>query len=175
MRICRFALIALVLALRVSPLSAQPGSLLEAKLEIRVLDFVVEPDRRAEVAVLYDRDNAESLKDANQILNAFREAAGTARSKFLPKLVERHLLPQEIGLKAVVLPRGIADADDDILSYGVDNRTLILAGGTECVKHRQCGIGVATTPEIQIGVCGDLIRRSNIRFADGFQLMVKEF
>jgi len=163
----------ILLALLAFPAFAQP--MLEAKLEIRVLDFMIEPASRGEVAVLFDRDNADSLKEANEMLRAFQQSAGLAHSRFAPKLVERHALDQEHDLKAVVLSRFIAESDDDILLYGVSHRTLVLAGGVECVQRKQCAVGVATTPEIQIAVRGDMIRQSGIRFADGFTLMVKEF
>lgn len=154
---------------------AQPAPVLQAKIGIRILDFLVDPGDRANVAVLYDRDNADSLRDADAMLHAFQDSAALAHSRFQPRLVERHALRQEKDFKAVVVGRFIADPDDEIVGYGIANHTLVLSTGLDCVRRRQCGVGVAAEPEVEIAVCPDLIRKSGISFADGFQLMAREF
>jgi hypothetical protein len=164
----------LLVASHTGPSLAQAPNL-DVKIEIRVLDFIAEPIGRSDVAVLYDRDVAGSMADALQIVKAFDDSLGLARSKLLPKLVELHALPQEAGLKAVVVGRNIADPHDDILRYGIANRTLVMSAGLDCVRNRHCMVGVAASPEPEIGVMSDIIRRSGIRFADGLQLMVKEY
>ena len=155
--------------------AAQPAPALEAKIEIRVLDFVAEPADRATVGVLYDRDNAASLKEANAILQAFVEAAGMARKSFTPKLVERHTLDRETGLKGLVLTPSLPASLDDVSRYGIKNHAVILSSGLDCVRRHQCTVGVVTAPEVEIGVSPDIIRKSGIRFADGFQVMAKEY
>jgi hypothetical protein len=164
----------IAIALGGAAAQAQPADALEAKIGIRVLDFLVDPGSRGNVAVLYDRDNAESLRDAGALLRAFQDAAGLARSRFQPKLVERRALAQESDLKAVVVGGFITDPNDEILRYAISNHTLVLSTGLDCVRRRQCAVGVAAEPEVEIDICPDLIRRSGIRFADGFQLMAKE-
>lgn len=157
------------------PARAEKEPMLEAKIEMRVLDFVAEPFDRKDVAVLYDRANPRSQHDASIILQALMGSASLARHKFSAKLIELGDLKTIKGLKAVVVPAFSDDIYDDILRYAIANRTLVLSIGLDCVKRGRCMVGVATDPEIEIGVSSANVRKSGIRFDDGFQLMVKEY
>lgn len=169
--------VALVLLLVGEPplVLADGNPVLEAKIEMRVMDFISEPADRMEVAVLYEGGNAESLHDAGRILQALQQSAGLARSKFTARLMEIRMLNGADGLKAVVLAAGIDDADAKVLRYGIEHHTLVMSAGLDCVRNGQCMVGVKIAPEVEIGVNSDIIRRSSIRFADGFQWMVKEY
>jgi len=152
---------------------AAPASPLEVKIELRVLDFIAEPADRSAVAVLYDRERAGSAEEAAAILRALQDTADPARAKISPRLVEIRSLAAQKGLKAVILTTGLDGAM--VVKYGVANRTLVLSAGTACVKERRCMVGVATVPDVEIGVNAAAIKEGQIRFADGFQLMVKEY
>ncbi len=150
-----------------------PGSPLEVKIELRVLDFISEPADRSAVAVLYDRDRPASAEEAAGILRALQDSAGLARVKIAPRLVEIRSLAGLKGLKAAILTAGLDEAA--VLEYGVAHQTLVLSSGTACVRDHRCMVGVTTTPDVEIGVNMPAIREGNIRFADGFGLMVKEY
>jgi hypothetical protein len=152
---------------------AAPVSPLEVKIELRVLDFIAEPADRTIVAVLYDQGRAGAADEAAGILRALQESAGLARGKIAPRLVEIHSLAGLKGVKAVILTAGLDEAA--VLKYGVANRTLVLSSGTACAKEHRCMVGVTTMPDIEIGVDRAAIEEGNIRFADGFELMVKEY
>jgi hypothetical protein len=173
-----FMKIALILyggALALAGSGAQAGSAspLEVKIELRVLDFIAEPADRSMVAVLYDRDRAGSVQEATAILNSLQDLAGLARSKIAPQLVEIRSLAGLKGVKAAILTDGLDQAA--VLKYGIANQTLVVAAGTACVKEHRCMVGVATVPEIEIGVNRAAIDQGHIRFANGFELMVKEY
>lgn len=161
------------LALRGAGALAGPVSPLEVKIELRVLDFISEPADRSAVAVLYDRDRSGSAQEAAAILNSLQDLAGLARNKIAPRLVEIHSLAGLKGVKAVILTDGLDEAA--VLRYGIANQTLVMSAGTACVKEHHCMVGVATMPDIEIGVNEPAIEQGHIRFADGFQLMVKEY
>jgi len=152
---------------------AAAASLLEVKIELRVLDFMTDPANRETVAVLYDRDKSGSAEEAASILQAFEETRELARSKIAPRLVEMHALASAKGLKAVILPAGMAD--ESVLQYGIANQTLVMSSGSACVRNHRCMVGVSTLPEVEIGVDSPAIHAGRIQFADGFQLMVKEY
>ena len=152
---------------------AAPVSPLEVKIELRVLDFIAEPAGRNVVAVLYDRDRSGSAEEAAAILRSLQDAADPAHAKIMPRLVEIRALAGQKGLKAVILTAGLDGAA--VLKYGVANQTLVLSAGTNCVKERRCMVGVTTVPDVEIGVNSSAIKEGQIRFADGFQLMVKEY
>jgi hypothetical protein len=161
------------LALAESGAQAGPVSPLEVKIELRVMDFVAEPAGRSVVAVLYDRDRGGSAQEATAILNSLQELAGLARSKIAPRLVEIRSLAALKGVKAAILTDGLDEGA--VLKYGIANQTLVMSAGTACVKEHRCMVGVATTPDIEIGVNEPAIEQGHIRFADGFELMVKEY
>lgn len=152
---------------------AAPVSPLEVKIELRVLDFVAEPADRTAVAVLYDRDRAGSAEEAAAILKSLRDSEDPARDKIVPRLVDIRGLTTQKDLKAVILTAGLDGMA--VLKYGIANRTLVLAAGTACVKERRCMVGVAAVPEVEIGVNSLAVSEGHIRFADGFELMVKEY
>ena len=152
---------------------AAPVSPLEVKIELRVLDFVAEPADRTAVAVLYDRDRGGSYEEAASILRSLQDAVDAARSRIAPRLVEIRALAAEKEYKAVILTAGLDGAA--VLKYGIANQTLVLSAGTACARERQCMVGVASAPEVEIGVNSAAVREGHIRFADGFQLMVKEY
>jgi len=161
------------LALAGRPALAGPVSPLEVKIELRVLDFISEPADRATVAVVYDRDRAASADEASAILKALQESEGLARYKIAPRLVEIRSLAGLKGIKAAILTAGLDDAT--VLKYGVANQTLVLSSGTACAKDHRCMVGVTTVPDVEIGVNMPAIEEAHIRFADGFELMVKEY
>lgn len=152
---------------------AAPVSPLEVKIELRVLDFISEPAGRSVVAVLYDKGRADSAEEAAGILRALQDSAGLARYRITPRLVEIRSLSGLEGAKAVILTVGLDEAA--VLKYGVDHQTLVLSAGTACVKAHRCMAGVATLPDLEIGVDRAAIEAARIRFADGFELMVKEY
>ena len=152
---------------------ASPTSPLEVKIELRVMDFIASPADRSLVAVLYDRDARGSADEAAAILQALEESRELARSKFTPRLVELHVLASVKGLKAVILPASLAD--DSVMQYGIANQTLVLSSGSACLRNHHCMVGVSTMPEVEIGVDSPAISAGRIQFADGFQLMVKEY
>lgn len=152
---------------------AGPVSPLEVKIELRVLDFISEPADRSLVAVLYDRDRTASAEEAAEILKALQDSVGLARYKIAPRLVEIRSLAGLKGVKAAILTTGLDDAM--VLTYGVANQTLVLSSGTACAKGHLCMVGVTTVPEVEIGVNMLAIEKAHIRFADGFELMVKEY
>jgi hypothetical protein len=154
---------------------ADPTHYLDVKIEIRVLDFLVEPRGRATVAIVYDRDSPESQRQAAATLRAFEDSAALARSKMSLTLMERRALPGTEGLKALVSGPAMAGWEDDLIAYGIANHTLVLAADSDCARRRKCTVGVATLPEVEIEVSEDVVRASGIRFADGFQLMVKSY
>ena len=162
-------------ALALMGVVAQAGPVvpLEVKIELRVLDFISEPADRSVVAVLYDRDRAASAEEAASILKALQESLGLARYKIAPRMVEIHSLAALKGVKAVLLTAGLDDAT--VLKYGVSNQTLVLSSGTACARDHRCMVGVTTVPEVEIGVDMQAIEDAHIRFADGFELMVKEY
>ena len=162
-----------VLALAGPGALAGPVSPLEVKIELRVLDFVAEPADRSTVAVLYDRDRGGSMQEATAILNSLQDLAGLARSKIAPRLVEIRSLAGLTGVKAAILTEGLDEAA--VLKYGIANQTLVMSAGTACVKEHRCMVGVATVPDIEIGVNEPAIEQGRIRFADGFELMVKQY
>ncbi|HMA51628.1 MAG TPA: hypothetical protein VKP60_17840 [Magnetospirillaceae bacterium] len=161
------------LALMGQAARAAPVSPLEVKIELRVLDFISEPVDRSVVAVLYDRDRAASAEEAAAILKALQDSVGLARYKIAPRVVEIHSLAGLKGVKAAILTAGLDDAA--VLKYGVANQTLVLSSGTACAKDHRCMVGVTTVPEVEIGVNLPAIEAAHIRFADGFELMVKEY
>jgi hypothetical protein len=171
----KIALLTCCCALAPAGLSAAvtPVSALEVKIELRVLDFVAEPADRSVVAVLYDREQAGSTGEAAAILDALRQVAGLARSEIAPRLVEIRSLGRMRELKAVILTAGLDD--EAVLKYGIAHQTLVLSAGTGCVRDHRCMVGVTAVPDVEIGVNSPAIRDGHIRFADGFQLMVKEY
>jgi hypothetical protein len=152
---------------------AAPVSPLEVKIELRVLDFISEPHDRTMVAVLYDQARTGSADEAAAILKALQDSAGLARYKIMPRLVEIHALAGFKGIKAAILTAGLDEAA--VLAYGVANQTLVLSAGTACAKEHLCMAGVTTVPDVEIGVNMPAIEQAHIRFADGFELMVKEY
>lgn len=152
---------------------AAPASPLEVKIELRVLDFIAEPAGRTAVAVLHDRDHPGSAEEAAAILKSLRDSADPARDRIVPRLVEIHGLAAQKDLKAVILTAGLDGLA--ALKYGIAYQTLVLGAGTACVKERRCMVGVATVPEVEIGVNSLAVDEAHIRFADGFELMVKEY
>jgi len=152
---------------------AAPASPLEVKIELRVLDFIAEPADRTAVAVLYDRERGGSAGEAAAILRSLQDSADPAHAKISPRVVEIRALSAQKGLKAVILTAGLDGAA--VTRYGIANQTLVLSAGTACVKERRCMVGVTTVPDVEIGVNSSAIREGQIRFADGFQLMVKEY
>ena len=146
---------------------------LEVKIELRVLDFISEPADRSLVAVLYDRDRTASAEEAASILKALQDSLGLARYKIAPRLVEIRSLAALKEVKAAILTAGLDDAT--VLKYGIANQTLVLSSGIACAKERRCMVGVTTMPEVEIGVNMAAIEEARIRFADGFELMVKEY
>src|SRR5579859_4583783 len=162
-----------VLALGGLLAQAAPTSLLEVKIELRVLDFMTDPSNREAVAVIYDRDKSGSAEEAASILQTLEETHELARNKIAPRLMELHALASAKGLKAVILPAGIAD--DSVMQYGIANQTLVMSSGSACVRNHRCMVGVSTTPDVEIGVDSPAIHAGRIQFADGFQLMVKEY
>jgi hypothetical protein len=146
---------------------------LEVKIELRVLDFISEPADRSVVAVLYDRDRTASADEAAAILKALQESAGLARYQITPRLVEISTLAGLKGVKAAILTAGLDTAM--VVKYGIANRTLVLSSGITCAKERRCMVGVTALPEVEIGVNMLAIEEAHIRFADGFELMVKEY
>ena len=174
----KIALMACGGALALTGLFAEAAvSPLEVKIELRVLDFIAEPADRSAVAVLYDRDRGGSAEEAAAILRSLQDSADPARAKIVPRLVEIHALAGQRDLKAVILTAGLDGAQEGamVLKYGVAHRTLVLSAGTDCVKERRCMVGVTTVPDVEIGVNSSAIKEGQIRFADGFQLMVKEY
>ena len=170
----KIALMACGGALALTGLFAEAAvSPLEVKIELRVLDFIAEPADRSVVAVLYDRDRSGSAEEAEAILRSLQDSADPARAKIVPRLVESHALAGQKDLKAVILTAGLDGAM--VLKYGVAHHTLVLSAGTNCVKERRCMVGVTTVPDVEIGVNSSAIKEGQIRFADGFQLMVKEY
>jgi hypothetical protein len=155
------------------PAGAAPTSVLEVKIELRVLDFIASPNGRTVVAVLYDRDMRGSAEEAAAILQALEEWQGTGRSKILPRLVELHALSSAKALKAIILPASLSDLS--AMQYGLANQTLVLSSGSACLRDHHCMVGVSTQPEVEIGVDSPSIEDARIQFADGFQLMVKEY
>jgi hypothetical protein len=155
------------------PAIAAPTSVLEVKIELRVLDFIASPNGRTVVAVVYDRDARGSAEEAAAILEALEEWQGTGHNKILPRLIELHALPSAKALKAIILPASLADAS--AMHYGVANQTLVLSSGSACLRDHLCMVGVSTQPEVEIGVDSPSIQAARIRFADGLQLMVKEY
>jgi len=152
---------------------AGPTTVLEVKIELRVLDFISDPADRSAVAVLYDHDDQQSEEDAAAILKSLQDASALARTKIAPRLVERRSLATAGDLKAVILPAGLLY--DGIMQYGIANRTLVMSSGTGCVREHRCMVGVTAQPEVEIGVDAAAVRAGHIQFADGFQLMVKEY
>lgn len=161
------------LALAGTAAEASPTSVLEVKIELRVMDFIAAPADRSVVAVIYDRDSRGSVDEAAAILQALEDSRATARSKITPRLLELHALASVKGLKAVILPSGLID--ETAIRYGVANQTLVLSSGSACLRSHQCMVGVSTLPEVEIGIDSPSIHASRIQFADGFQLMVKEY
>ena len=161
------------LALTVLFAEAAPASPLEVKIELRVLDFIAEPAGRSAVAVLYDRERGASAEEAAAILRELRDTADPARARISPRLVEIRTLAAQKGLKAVILTAGLDGAT--VVKYGIANQTLVLSAGTACARERRCMVGVATAPDVEIGVNSTAVKEGQIRFADGFQLMVKEY
>jgi len=161
------------LALAGLPAKAAPTSLLEVKIELRVLDFMTDPANRETVAVVYDRDKSGSAEEAASILHAFEETRELARNKIAPRLIEVHVLSSAKGLKAIVLPAGMVD--ESVMQYGIANQTLVMSSGSACVRNHHCMVGVSTMPDVEIGVDSPAIHAGRIQFADGFQLMVKEY
>ena len=161
------------LALAGLPAQASPISVLEVKIELRVLDFVTEPPARTEVAVLYDREVRGSAEEAAAILQALEESQELERNKIAPRLVEAHALASAKNLKAVILPPGTAN--EAVMQYGIANQTLVMSSGSACVRNHHCMVGVSTNPVVEIGVDSPAIHAGRIQFADGFQLMVKEY
>lgn len=152
---------------------AAATSPLEVKIELRVLDFMTGPANRDAVAVLYDRDKSGSAEEAAAILQALEASRDLIRNKIAPRLLDVHALSSVKGLKAVILPAGMAD--DAVMQYGIANQTLVMSSGSACVRNHRCMVGVTTTPEVEIGVDSPAIHAGRIQFADGFQLMVKEY
>jgi hypothetical protein len=161
------------LALTGLPAEASPVSVLEVKIQLRVLDFMTDPSNRTAVAVLYDRDVRGSAEEAAAILQALEESQELARNKIAPRLMEAHALPSARNLKAVILPPGMAD--ESVMQYGIANQTLVMSSGNACVRNHRCMVGVSTSPDVEIGVDSPAIHAGRIQFADGFQLMVKEY
>lgn len=152
---------------------AAPTSVLEVKIELRVLDFMTDPANREAVAVVYDRDARGSSEEASAILQALEDSSGLLRNKIAPRLVELHALSSVKGLKAVILTAGISD--ESVMQYGIANQTLVMSSGSACVRNHRCMVGVSTAPDVEIGVDSPAIHAGRIQFADGFQLMVKEY
>lgn len=152
---------------------AAPISVLEVKIELRVLDFMTDPANREAVAVVYDRDARGSAEEASAILRALEDSLELVRNKIAPRLVEVHALSSVKGLKAVILPAGLSDKS--VMQYGIANQTLIMSSGSACVRNHRCMVGVSTAPDVEIGVDLPAIHAGRIQFADGFQLMVKEY
>lgn len=164
-----------VLALAGLTAQAGPTSVLEVKIELRVMDFIAKPADRSAVAVVYDRDLRGTAEEAGAILQALEESQELARSKISPRLVEVHALSSAKGLKAVILPASLSMADEPVMQYGIANQTLVLSSGAGCLRSHRCMVAVSTSPDVEIGVDSLAIRAGNIQFADGFQLMVKEY
>jgi hypothetical protein len=177
MHFMKIARIACCGALALAGLTAQAGptSVLEVKIELRVMDFIAEPANRSAVAVLYDRDLHGSMDEADAILDALEESRELVRNKISPRLVEVHALSSAKGLKAVILPASLATANESVMQYGVANQTLVLSSGSGCLRSHRCMVGVSTSPDVEIGIDSRSIHAGNIHFADGFQLMVKEY
>jgi hypothetical protein len=173
-----FMKIALIIcggAFALAGLAAQAASVspLEVKIELRVLDFISEPHDRSVVAVLYDQTHAGAADEAAAILKALQDSIGLARYRITPRLVEIRSLAALKGVKAAILTTGLDE--EAVQKYGVANQVLILSAGLACVKEHRCMVGVTTVPDIEIGVNMAAIEDGHIRFADGFELMVKEY
>lgn len=152
---------------------AASTSVLEVKIELRVLDFMTSPSDRSAVGVVFDRDAHGSAEEAGAILQALEESQELARNKISPRLVELHALSSAKGLKALILPVGLSD--ESVMKYGIANQTLVMSSGSACVRTHRCMVGVSSIPDVEIGVDSPAIRAGRIQFADGFQLMVKEY
>lgn len=159
------------LALAASPAGAVMT--LEVKISLQVLDFMSAPAGRTAVAVLYDKSRPESMQEAVSMMQALQDAATRAHSAVTPKLVELNMLPPTPSLKAILLPPGLEEAS--LMEYGIATHTLIASTGLSCVREHRCMVGVRAQPEIEIGVDSSALREAHIEFADGFQLMVKEY
>ena len=161
-----------LLAFAASP--ARAVMTLEVKISLQVVDFISAPAERTAVAVVYDKSLGNgSMEEAVGLLQALQDAAIQSHSKISPKLMEVHALPAAPGLKAIILPPGMESAS--LLDYGIANQTLILSMGVACVREHRCMVGVRAQPEIEIGLNSPALHDAHIRFADGFQLMVKEY
>lgn len=162
-----------LLALAGPAADAAPASALEIKIELRVLDFLIDPAGRSAVAVVYDRAHAASAEEAGTILRTLQDSASLARNPIAPRLVDIHALAGLKEMKAVILTAGLDEGV--VLKYGLANRTLVMSAGTACVREHRCMVGVATLPEVEIVVDRQAVADADIRFADGFGLMVKEY
>jgi hypothetical protein len=154
---------------------AEAISALDVKIEIKVLDFLRDPHHRGKVAVLFDRDNGESRRQAEFTLHGLIEFSALSRSGLAPALVERRELAAARDYAAVLLGPAELQSEDDAMRYGLAHHALVLSIGRDCVRRGKCTVGVTSQPEVEIALSPEMLRQSGIRFADGFQLMVKEY
>lgn len=130
---------------------------------------------RVMAGIIYDRNDQESLKDANaiaEIIDGGLIAPGGAT--IVSTLVPSDDLAKLAVAKVAFIAKGTGSSFDAIASETRRLGILTISSDLTCVKHDKCILGVVSSPSVEIYYSPDAAESSHVNFIHSFSMLVRQ-
>jgi hypothetical protein len=125
-------------------------------------------------AIVYDKNNAASRAEAEQIRAALA-AVGTVKAATLkPQLLDVESLDGLASSKIAFVTSGLAGQQATIFKETSRRGIVTISTDMSCVNAGRCVVGVASSPKVQIVVSRAARAATNAKFGAAFMMLITE-
>jgi hypothetical protein len=169
----RYRAFAAGVAFLCSPFTAFAVTDKDIQVATRTIGFI-EPALAGSVltAIVYDKNNATSRSEAEQIRGLLL-ASGTVKSAiFKPQLVEVDALDGLANIRVAFLTSGLTAQQAAVFRETSRRGIITVSTDLSCVNAAHCVVGVSSSPKVQIIVSRAARAASNAKFGSTFLVLV---
>jgi hypothetical protein len=141
----------------------------------RTIGFI-EPSLTGSVAtaIVYDKNNAVSRAEAEQIRAALIAQGAVKAAMLKPQLVDVEALDGLASSKIAFVTSGLSGQQSVIFKEASRRGIVTISTDMSCVNAGRCVVGVASSPKVQIVVSRAARAATNAKFGAAFMMLITE-
>jgi hypothetical protein len=125
-------------------------------------------------AIVYDKNNAASRAEADQIRAALIAQGAVKAATLKPQLVDVEALDGLANSKIAFVTGGLSGQQVAIFKEASRRGIVTISTDMSCVNAGRCVVGVASSPKVQIVVSRAARAATNAKFGAAFMMLITE-
>jgi len=130
------------------------------------------PKGLLDMAILYDPNSNESLEQAKHIEAIVAEPIGKGKVRLLGKKLAVRYLENNKKHKVIFVTKGVVRKYKRLLEKAQNNGIITVSTDEYCLTSGGCLLSVKTTPSVEISMNTKVAKRTGVRFASAFRMMI---